>query len=199
MSYTYKVNYLKAGLLVGESMIIAQQLHSGLDSSAVQKLVLKNNLLGAKSMVTAKDYSAIILARLKPMSPDFIKLVATSSRELVTQAIFCSAIKYSPLVGDFLHFKIRERLNAFYDDIPYNCWDEYIDECRTRDPKMGQLAESSYKKLRSQTYKILIDAGFISDTKAKLIKKPSFSQDLINQLHKDKEEYILSCLGKMIW
>jgi hypothetical protein len=64
---------------------------------------------------------------------------------------------------------------------------------------MGQLAESSYKKLRSQTYKILIDAGFISDTKTKLIKKPSFSPNLINQLYKDKEEYILSCLGKMIW
>jgi hypothetical protein len=199
MSYTYKINYLKASLLVGESMIIAQQLQSGLDSLDVQKLVLKNNLLGTKSLITTKDYCGIILARFKLMSADFICLIASSSREIVTQALFCATIKYSPLVGDFLHFKVRERINAFYEDIPYSCWDEYIDECRTRDPKMGQLAESSYKKLRSQTYKMLIDAGFISDTKTKLIKKPSFSPNLINQLYKDKEEYILSCLGKMIW
>jgi hypothetical protein len=64
---------------------------------------------------------------------------------------------------------------------------------------MAIFSPSSYNKLRSQTYNILIDGGFISDIKQKILRQPFFNQTLLQLLTAQDEKYILSCLDGMIW
>ncbi|MBP7846553.1 MAG: DUF1819 family protein [Burkholderiales bacterium] len=199
MNYHYKANYLRAGLLLEETKIIANLLKDGNDFTQIKQQVEQNNLLNTKSQVTAKTYFSLIRSRLELVKPELCYLMADSDRELSSQAIFVAAIKYSPLVGDFLRLALRQRIKEFYTDCPYSVWDAYLEQCYTRDAEMAIFSPSSYNKLRSQTYNILIDGGFISDIKQKILRQPFFNQTLLQLLTAQDEKYILSCLDGMIW
>ena len=159
MNYHYKANYLRAGLLLDETKIIANLLKDGNDFTQIKQQVEQNNLLNTKSQVTAKTYFSLSRSRLELVKPELWYLMADSDRELSSQAIFVAALKYSPLVGDFLRLALRQRIKEFYADCPYSVWDTYLEQCYTRDAEMAIFSPSSYNKLRSQTYNILIDGG----------------------------------------
>ena len=199
MNYHYKANYLRAGLLINETKMITQLLSQGNSMAKITQQVEQDNLLNTKSLVTAKTYLSLIRSRLELISPELWKLMADNDRELSTQAIFVAAIKYSPLVGDFLRLALRQRVKEFYTDCPYNVWDAYIEQCYIRDAEMAVFSQSSYNKLRNQTYNILIDGGFISDIQQKIIRQPFFNPALLQLLNTHNERYILSCLDGMIW
>ncbi|MBX9598964.1 MAG: DUF1819 family protein [Burkholderiales bacterium] len=199
MNYHYKANYLRAGLLLNETKIIASLLKDGNDFTQIKQQVEQDNLLNTKSSVTAKTYFSLIRSRLELVRPELWQLMSENDRELSNQAIFVAALKYSPLVGDFLRLGLRQRIKEFYNDCPYSVWDSYIEQCYVRDAEMSTFSPSSYTKLRNQSYNILIDGGFISDIKQKIIRQPFFRQSLLQLLNAQNEKYILSCLDGMIW
>lgn len=199
MEFNYKANYLKAGLIVNQTQTIAELLNNGQSFSEIKLELEFKNILNTKSPVTAKTYFSIIQSRLELLNSDFWNLIRYSDKELSVQTIFVASIKFSQLVGDFLRFTLRERLELYYDDCPYSAWDAFIEQCYSRDANMSKFSSASYNKLRNQTYNILIEAGFISDIKKKLICKPFFRPELLKLLNQHNEVYVLSCLDGMIW
>ena len=141
----YKADITAGSLKVSESRIIADLLLRGIDKRGWDEAVLDKNVLQARSSETAKRFARLIRGRLETMETDLWKLARDGTGEVATHAVLAAAIKHSPLLGDFLDLVVREHYRLFTATLSNKCWEDYLDECRGRDPEMPVWNESTRK------------------------------------------------------
>ena len=63
------------------------------------------------------------------------------------------------MLGDFLDLVVRDQYRVFATALTEQLWEDYLDDCRGRDPDMPQWNESTRRRLRSSVFQILAQAG----------------------------------------
>ena len=190
----YKADITAGSLKVSESRIIADLLLRGTDKQNWQIAIVDQNLLQARSPETAKRFARLIRGRLETMQADLWKLVRDGTGEVATHAVLASAIKRSPLLGDFLDLVVREHYRVFTTTLSNRCWEDYLDDCRGRDPDMPIWNESTRKRLRSSVFQILAQAGYIDNTRSRKLQKVHITSQVLQYLQRHNEQYVLRCI-----
>ena len=141
---------LTAGALkVSESRIIADLLLRGDASEEWHETLYKQNALQARNLETARRLGRLIRQRLELMNADLWRLVRDGSKTVATHACLAAAIKHSALLGDFLDLVVREQYRLFASTLSPTLWEEYLNDCRGRDPVMPLWNDSTRRRLRS--------------------------------------------------
>jgi hypothetical protein len=113
---------------------------------------------------------------------------------VATHAVLAAAVKHSPLLGDFLDLVVREQYRLFAATLTNRLWDDYLDNCRGRDPEMPVRNESTRKRLRSSVFQILAQAGYIESTKSKKLQTVHIASQVLRYLERQNEHYVLRCI-----
>jgi hypothetical protein len=70
------------------------------------------------------------------MQAELWTLVRDGSGTVATQACLAAAVKHSALLGDFLDLVVREHYTHYAQTLSNTVWDDYLLDCRGRDPEM---------------------------------------------------------------
>ena len=190
----YKADITAGSLKVSESRLIADLLLRGLKPQGLEKAILEDNPLQAKSPATTVRLGRLIRKRLELMTPELWLLVRDGTQTVATHAILAAAVKHSQLLGDFLDLVLREQYRIFSTTLSNKHWNEYLDDCRGRDPDMPVWNESTRKRLRSSVFQILAQAGYIDSTKSRKLQAVHIASQVLGYLEKHQEHYVLRCI-----
>ncbi len=190
----YKADITAGSLKVAESRIVAGLLLRKVNADGWEKAIIEDNVLQTRSEATAIRIGRLIRKRLELMSPDLWRLVRDGTGTVATHSVLAAAVKHSPLLGDFLDLVVREQYRLFNTALSNKLWDEYLDDCRGRDPDMPIWNESTRKRLRSSVFQILAQAGYIENTRSKRLQTVHIASQVLQYLEKHNEHYVLRCI-----
>ena len=190
----YKANFTKGGLMVPESRLVADLLLRGIDAAGWRQAIEVDNALAKRSPTTASTKAMLIRARLRTMTEDLWRLVRDGSKPVATQAVFAATITYSPLIGDFMDLVVRDLYRRFEETLKPQHWDRYVEDCRGRDPGMPEWAAATLEKLRTRTYGMLTEAGYLSDSRTRTLRPLVVAPEVIQYLNEFQRDYALRCL-----
>ena len=190
----YKADITAGSLKVAESRIVAGLLLRKVNADGWEKAIIEDNVLQTRSEATGIRIGRLIRKRLELMNPDLWGLVRDGTGTVATHAVLAAAVKYSPLLGDFLDLVVREQYRLFNMALSNKLWDDYLDDCRGRDPDMPIWNESTRKRLRSSVFQILAQAGYIENTRSKRLQTVHITSQVLQYLEKHNEHYVLRCI-----
>ena len=190
----YKADITAGSLKVAESRIVAGLLLRKVNADGWEKAIIEDNVLQTRSEATAIRIGRLIRKRLELMNPDLWGLVRDGTGTVATHAVLAAAVKHSPLLGDFLDLVVREQYRLFNTALSNKLWDEYLDDCRGRDPDMPIWNESTRKRLRSSVFQILAQAGYIENTRSKRLQTVHIASQVLQYLERHNEHYVLRCI-----
>ena len=98
------------------------------------------------------------------------------------------------MLGDFLDLVVREQYKVFSERLTNSLWDQYLDDCRGRDPQMPEWHESTRRRLRSSVFQILAQAGYLRDTRSLKLQTVFIAAEVIDYLKRHDEQYVLRCI-----
>lgn len=191
---TYQANFTKGGLMVPESRIVADLLLRDVDAEQWRRAIEIDNVLEKRSPVTAATKAGVIRLRLQTMGPGLWELVRDGGRETVTHAVLAATIKYSRLVGDFLDIVVRDLHRRFEHSIRPQHWDQFMDDCRNRQPDMPHWRDTTMEKLRTRVFGMLTEAGYITDSRSRVLKQVYVAPGVVAYLRSADETYVLRCM-----
>ena len=186
---------LTAGSLkIRESRIIADLLLQAVGDDVWEDAICGKNLLQARSPATAKRLTRLIRKRLELTGPDLWRLVRDGSGVVATHAVLAAAVKHSHLLGDFLDMVVREQFRVFNEMLPKKRFDEFLRDCRGREPDMPEFTEATSRKLQTTVYHILVQAGYLSDTRTLRLQTVHIAAPVIAHLEEQGEDHVLRCI-----
>ncbi len=191
---SYRADITAGALKVAESRVIADLLLRGADDKMWRGAILAENKLQARSQSTAVRLARLIRLRLETMDKDLWRLVRDGNGDVATHATLAAAIKHSHLIGDFLDLVVREQIRLFSAKLSNAMWNDYLVDCRGRDPEMPEWNESTRNRLRSSVFQTLAQAGFIENTKTLKIQNVHIADQVLNYLKSRREDYVLRCI-----
>jgi len=190
----YNAEIVAGSLLVAESRKLAELLLKGLDSVALNKAIISDNVLQKKSPATAKRQAALIKKRLDLMTPDLWRLVVNGTHEVATQALLAAAIKHSHLLGDFLQSVVKARLKVFENQLSRKDWTTYLEEREQLDSEVALWAESTRNKLGEVIFRMLAEAKYLDSTRSLKITPVVIIDEVRRYLTDSSEQYVLDCM-----
>ena len=190
----YSADLTAGALKVPESRTVARLLLDGLAGQAWKDAIVKENVLQARSPATAVRLARLIRLRLETMDADLWKFVRDGTGTVAVHAVLASAVKHSPLLGDFLDLVVRDQFRMFNSKLSKAIWDDYLAGCRGRDGDMPLWSESTRRRLRSSVFQALAQAGYLADTKSLTLQPVHVARQVIDYLQGHDESYVLRCL-----
>ena len=190
----YHADLTAGSLKVPESRVVADLLLRGVDEQAWKDAIVTQNLLQARNPATAIRVSRLIRKRLELMGADLWQLVKDGSAVVAAHATLAAAVKHSFLLGDFFDLVVRDQYRVFAKTLTNKLWEDYLDDCRGRDPDMPLWNESTRRRLRSSVYQILAQAGYIDNTKQRTLQAVHLDAQVLRYLKKHDEQYVLRCI-----
>lgn len=193
-SMGYSADITAGSLRLSESRIVAGLLLNGITGETWHKAVEEDNVLQARNPATAIRVARLVRQRLELVKPDLWRLIRDGSGTVATHAVLAATIKHSQLLGDFLDLVVREQFRVFNTTLPKRLFDEYLQACRGRDPQMPQWNETTRRKLQTTVYRILVQAGYLSDTRSLKLQGVHVSEQVVAYLRQTHEDYVLRCM-----
>jgi hypothetical protein len=190
----YRADITAGALKVPESRIIADLLLRRLDATGWKEALYDQNVLQTRSPKTAARLTLLLRGRLSLMDADLWKLVRDGSRTVATQACLAAAVKHSALLGDFLDLVVREQYTRYAKTLSNTVWDDYILDCRGRDPEMPQWSAATIDRLRSSVFQILAQTGYIAGTRTLTLQPVYIASPVLDYLTAHQEHYVLHCI-----
>ena len=193
----YTATITSASIRLRECRIIAGFLLKGVSHQEWKRAMVEQNVLQMGSPESVKRISRLLRTRLEPLGEDLWHLVLDGGREQATQAAFAGALKNSRLLGDFMDITMREQRSLFAKKLEYRMWNDYIADCRGRDPEMPHWSESTLARLRSAVFSMLAEAGYLKDTRCLDLQNVFVDGRLADILRGRGEHYVLRCMEVM--
>jgi len=191
---TYSANITKGSLKLRESRLVASLLLADVAGEEWKLEIEKKNILQARSPSTATSLAGFLRARLEQFDSPLWGFVRDGDRLLATQALLACAVKHSPLLRDFMDLKLRDEYRKFSPTLPASAWEEFLEECRGRDPGVSEWHDSTRQRLRSTVFQILAQAGYLSDTSNRELRVVTLLPELTSYLRDKGLNPILCCL-----
>jgi len=190
----YKADITAGALKLPESRLVADLLLRKVDVEGWKDAIVTKNVLQARSPATARRLTKLVRGRLETMGPDLWKLVRDGKGSVAAHAAFAAAVKHSPLLGDFLDLVVGEQYRVFSTALSNKVFDDYLDGCRGRDPRMPQWNETTRRRLRSSVFQMLAQAGYVETTRSLKLQTVHVAEQVLRCLRAGGEEYVLRCI-----
>ena len=157
-------------MLVTETQIVARLLLERLDAAAWKHKIEVENVFQVRSIKTATTYAGVARARLETMDEACWQIVAEADRPMATQVILACTLKHSPLLAEFMCTALADEYRRMSSTLEDRVWRLFFDDMAIQHPQLARAAESTQIKLRQNAYRILAQAGYLSEGGARQLQ-----------------------------
>ena len=190
----YKADITAGALKLPESRIVADLLICDLSKAQWKQSIINDNVLQTQNSASATRLIRLIRGRLELMENSLWRLVRDGDNVVASHAVFAAAIKHSKLLGDFLDLVVREQFRVFMPTLSNKQWEDYLLECRGRDPEMPEWNSSTKNRLRSSVFQMLAQVGYIESTRTLKLQSVFIAPQVLHYLQEHQEDYVLRCI-----
>lgn len=162
-SQRYQLSFTSGALHLRGAAIAANLYQESRDWDVARTALRSGNLLQARTDATSARWSRELIQRLKMLSDDEIALLADATRDEMAQLIWTATCRKYILIGEFAEEVVRERFLRMQPTLTHEHFDSFMSAKRLWHDELTELTESTYRKLRSNLFTMLREAGLMTD------------------------------------
>lgn len=186
----FEANFTKASLLVPETRIVAGLMLEGIDEASWKQRIVDENILQKRTINTATSYATIARNRLRTMAPDLWQIVYDADQRAATQAALAATVKFSTLLGLFMRTRLSDQYRRMEPTLEPHVWDGFIEDVSIDHPNIAKATDGTRAKLRQNAFRILHEAGYIGNSKTRLLQHVRIEPQLAQYLDSNNEDLV---------
>jgi len=161
-SERYKLSFSVGGLYLSEAPLAARSYGELGDWSEVRAALDADNLLQARTASSAQRIGRELVQRLNELTDVELELVARATAEERAQLMWVAACRRYRLLAEFAEEVLRERFLLMAPDIRPEHFEAFIRGKSLWHPELGELEQSTLRKLRTTLFLMMREADFIT-------------------------------------
>jgi hypothetical protein len=163
--------------------------------AGARQQVLANNSFQSRSKTSLQRMEREIRPRLELLTRDQIVLLAEGTSEERAAMAWLAAIKYAALVREFAADVLRNKLKDFDSVLRPSDYTNFIAARLPSHPELGEITESSRRKIRRVLLLMLTEAGMIrEENRERRIIRPVQTQRVIDSIVADDAQFLVGFL-----
>lgn len=159
----YALSFTSGALLMREALVVAPIYLREHDWPKVRELVEQDNLLQSRTRSTGFRLAREVAQRLAVLTDTEIELLIGATTSERGHLMWAAACRRYDLIGEFAEEVLRERFLILTSTLDYNAFDSFLRGKALWHEEIADLKESTLQKLRSTVFRMLVEAGFLSE------------------------------------
>lgn len=159
----YALSFTTGALLVREALVAAPVYLREHDWAKVRELIEEDNLLQSRTRSSGSRLAREVAQRLAVLSDTEIELLIDATPTERGYLMWAAACRRYDLVGEFAEEVLRERFLVLGTSLDHDDFDSFIRGKALWHDEVADLKESTLRKLRSNVFRMLVEAGLLSD------------------------------------
>ena len=180
---TYNFSYTGFSLRVAETRLVAEAKLSGRDFDAVKEIA------GGKTS-TGKKFLNEINKRLETLTKPQLELLANGTRTQQKQIAFLGMSKVHLFLRDLVFEVLREKMLVFDNILTEGEYISFIRRKADLHPEIEEMTETSQKKIKQVTFRILEEAGLIDNSQTKIIQPQILDSETIHAIVSEDKNWL---------
>ncbi|WP_330253684.1 DUF1819 family protein [Nocardia sp. NBC_00565] len=159
----YALSFTSGALLMREAVIAAPiYLREG-DWSKVREIIGGDNLLQARTVSSGLRLGRETVQRLAVLTDAEIELLTEATATERGHLLWSAACRRYGLIGEFAEEVVRERFLMLTVTLDHGDFDGFVRGKALWHTELAELKDSTLRKLRANVFKMLSEAGLLSD------------------------------------
>ena len=159
--------------------------------AGARRQVLADNAFQSRTKTSLQRMEREIRTRLECLTKDQIVLLAEGTSEERAAMAWLAATKYAALVREFAADVLRSKLADFDSVLRPSDYDNFIATRLPSHPELGELTESSSRKVRNVLLLMLMEAGILQEESGeRRITRPVQTQRVIDSIVADDAQFL---------
>jgi len=159
----YALSFTSGALLMREALIVAPIYLREHDWAKVRQLIEEDNLLQARTLSTGHRRAREVTQRLAVLSHNELELVVDATTSERGHLLWAAACRRYDLIGEFAEEVLRERFLLLTPTLDHDDFDSFIRNKALWHEEVADLKESTLRKLRANVFRMLVEAGLLSE------------------------------------
>jgi hypothetical protein len=159
----YALSFTSGALLMREAAIVAPIYLRERDWTKVRSVIAGENLLQARTVASGFRLAREVTQRLAVLTVEEIELLIDATSTERGHLLWAAACRRYELVGEFAEEVVRERFLLLTLTLTHDDFDSFLRRKSLWHNEVAELKDSTRLKLRSNLFRMLIEAGLLSD------------------------------------
>jgi len=158
----YRLSFTSGALLLREAMVAAPLYLRERDWAKVRAVVEDGNLLQARTLESGRRLTREVVQRVAVLTDEETELLADATPTERGHLLWAAACRRYDLIGEFAEEVVRERFLLLTPTLSHSDFDGFVREKAMWHEELVDLKESTLRKLRSNLFLMLQEAGLLS-------------------------------------
>lgn len=159
----YALSFTSGSLLLREALIAAPIYLREHDWATVREIIETGNLLGSRTVSAGRRTTREVAQRLAVLTDGELELLVDSTASERGHLLWAAACRRYTLIGEFSEEVVRERFLLLTPTLDYSHFDSFMQRKALWHEEISTLKESTLRKLRATVFRMLIEAGLLTD------------------------------------
>jgi len=191
----YRLSFTSTSLRPELARIVADAYLACGTWAGARKQVLTDNTFQSRTKTSLQRMEREIRTRLEHLTKDQIVLLAEGTSEERAAMAWLAATKYATLIKEFATDVLRSKLAGFDSVLRPSDYSNFIAARLPSHPELGELTESSSRKIRNVLLLMLTEAGMIREENGeRQIIRPIETQRVIDSIVADDAQFLAGFL-----
>ncbi|MFB7215890.1 DUF1819 family protein [Streptomyces sp. NPDC056255] len=159
----YALSFTSGALLMREASIAAPLYLRERDWPKVRAVIEQDNLLQARTIASARRAAREVTQRIAVLTDSEVELLVDVTATERGHLLWAAACRRYELIGDFAEEVVRERFLLLTSTLTYEHFDSFVRGKALWHTELTEVKGSTLRKLRSNVFLMLNEAGLLSD------------------------------------
>lgn len=159
----YALSFTSGALLMREALIVAPIYLREHDWAKVRQLIEEDNLLQARTVSTGHRRAREVTQRLAVLTADELEMLVDSTTSERGHLLWAAACRRYDLIGEFAEEVLREHFLLLIPTLDHDDFDSFIRTKALWHEEVADLKDSTLRKLRANIFRMLVEAGLLSE------------------------------------
>lgn len=186
-SARYALSFTSGALLMREGLIAAPIYLRERDWTKVRGIIGDDNLLQARTRSSGTRLAREVVQRLAVLTDKEIEMLIDASPTERGHLMWVAACRRYDLIGEFAEEVLRERFLVLAQKLNHDDFDSFLRGKALWHEEVAVLKDSTLQKLRSTLFRMLVEAGLLSDDRRILpaVLSPRIAERLASRTPSD--------------
>lgn len=159
----FALSFTTGALLMREAAIAAPLYLRERDWSKVRAAIEQDNLLQTRTVASGQRLTREVAQRLEVLSDSELELLIDGTATERGHLLWAAVCRRYDLIGEFAEEVLRERFLLLAASLDHDDFDSFIRTKALWHEELADLKDSTVRKLRSNVFRMLVEAGLLSD------------------------------------